>query len=65
MLEAESGNVRVVNQVARGSRLADGSIEHRRVSSGLSKQNERGRSQHSLQICQGDLKGDRRMKDRG
>ena len=65
MLEAESCNVGVVNQIACGSRLADGSIEHRRVPSGLSKQNERGRSQHSLQICQGDLKGDRRMKDPG
>jgi len=65
MLEAQSCNVGVVNQIACRSRLANGPIEHRRVPSRFSEQNERGRGQHSLQIGQRDLRRDWRMKDPG
>jgi len=65
MLEAESCNVRVVNQIACRSRLANDSIKHRRVPPRFSEQNERGRGQHSLQIGQRDLRRDGRMKDPG
>jgi hypothetical protein len=63
MLEAQSCNVRVVHQIACGSRLAHGSIQHGGVPPRLSKQNERGRSQHSFEVCKGNLKRNRRMKD--
>jgi hypothetical protein len=65
MLEAESRNVRVMHEIACGRRLSNGLVQHGRVPSRLSKQNERGRSQHSLQICQDNLERDRRMKDAG
>ena len=44
MLEAERYDVRVMNQIAFGPRLAKGSIEHGKVPRRLIKQNERGRS---------------------
>jgi hypothetical protein len=65
MLEAESYNVRVINEIACGRCSANGSIEHGRVSPRLSEQNERGRSQYPLQIGQDNFKRDGRMKDAG
>ena len=63
MLEAESDNVRVMNEIACGPRLANGSIKHAKVPPRLSEQNERGRSQHPFEIGQDNLERDRRMKD--
>lgn len=65
VLQAQGGNVRVVNQVARRARLAYDLIEQGNVAFGLGEQNERGRSKDAAQIVERDVQGDRRMEHPG
>ena len=50
VLEAKSGDVRVVNQVACRGCLANGYVEHRKVPVRFGEQNKRRRCQQSSQV---------------
>ena len=65
VLEAESNNVSVVNQIAAGPRLAKDLFEYRSVSSRFGEQIERRGGQDLFQILQSNVQRNWRMKDPG
>ena len=65
VLEAESNDVSVVNQISDCACLAKGLVEDRSVSFRFGEQKERRRGQYLFQILQSNVQRNRRMKDSG
>ncbi|MGH9470905.1 MAG: hypothetical protein ACRD1N_11265 [Terriglobia bacterium] len=65
MLKTECDNVRIMNQVTRRLRFADGLIEDHRVMFRFAEQHERGGRQYLSQVVQSDFDRDRRMENAG